>query len=240
MKREAWGLALLTVLCLVLAAVITTSTKTPIVSTPDSRSSTPTSQTAQVDQPRERPGTAPDAGQSDLFPFSLWVFVYVLLIGTLVLLALVFWGGVRRWRAQRLAAARFVPSDLDALDADLERRLVDAVEAQLADLGSGTPRNAVVACWLTLEEAVAGTGFYRDPALTSAEFTQQVLAAYALDDHAIQRLCDLYREARFSVHQMTEEHRDAAAGAVGTLKAELADRVAQRARNAAPAPAPAP
>ncbi len=172
MKREAWGVALLTVLCLVLAAVITTSSNTPIVRTPDSRSSTPTSQTAQVDQPTVGQGTAPD-DQSDLFPFSLWVFVYVLLVVTLVLLALIIWGGSRRRRADREPATSFVPADLDALDAELERRLADVVQAQLADLGSGTPRNAVVACWLTLEETVSGTGFYRDPALTSDEFTQQ-------------------------------------------------------------------
>lgn len=236
MKREAWGVALLTVLCLVLAAVITTSSNTPIVRTPDSRSSTPTSQTAQVDQPTVGQGTAPDEDQSDLFPFSLWVFVYVLLVVTLVLLALIIWGGLRRRRADREPATSFVPADLDALDAALERRLADVVQAQLADLGSGTPRNAVVACWLTLEETVSGIGFYRDPALTSDEFTQQVLAAYALDDQAIQRLSELYREARFSVHPMTEQHRRAASAAVHTLQAELTHRADQRSRDEAPTP----
>lgn len=78
---------------------------------------------------------------------------------------------------------------------------------QLSALDTGTPRNAIVAAWVQLEEYAAVHGLPRDPADTPAEFVTRALAAYNLDRTVIERLADLYREARFSTHPMEERHR---------------------------------
>ena len=84
------------------------------------------------------------------------------------------------------------------------------VEAQLAALAHGSPRNAIVACWLRLEDDVAAAGLPRHVAETSAEFTTRVLASYSLDPSAVIELAALYREARFSLHTMEQADRDRA------------------------------
>lgn len=81
---------------------------------------------------------------------------------------------------------------------------------QLAGLDTGTPRNAIVAAWVQLEEYAAGHGLPRDPTDTPAEFVTRALAVYDLDAAVIERFADLYREARFSTHPMEERHRDEA------------------------------
>ena len=81
---------------------------------------------------------------------------------------------------------------------------------QRAALLRGSPRNAIVECWLRLEGVVAEAGLPRDPADTSTEFTARVLASYAVDQRVILQLSALYREARFSTHPMDEGHRTVA------------------------------
>lgn len=238
MKRGGWGVGLLALLCMALALLVTTLSETPITRSPDLVPVTPSvtaDPSAGGSGTRPPPKTQPQAAGD--VPLVLWIVFYALLLALAGLLLWLLWGFAqrqRRRRKQRVAA--FTPSDLDTLAVDGERRLVDAVQAQLADLSSGAPRNAVVACWLALEEAVRDTGLYREPSMTSMEFTQEVLEAYTLDEAAIRRLSALYREARFSSHAITEQHREAAAGALKMLRTELEDRVSRRPRDEQPAP----
>lgn len=225
MRRGAWGVGLLALLCIAFALVITTSSRTPILQAPDLPSATPT-----VTQGRETFGPTPsrrpqrNPGPATSLPLDWWVFLNGLLIALAMLLLFILWGSVRRGRRTTQVPANFTPSDLDVLDPDSERRLADAVDAQLTEVHSGAARNAVVACWLALELAVADLGFYQKPSLTSAEFTEEVLGAYALDKEAIRRLAALYREARFSGHSITEHHRQAAAEALTTLRVQMNSR----------------
>lgn len=232
MKRGAWGISLLALLTLALAIVITTSS-----SPPRSRSTPPTHVTPTVTEATptrapSRSGTPkPQQTQSSSHvPIALWALMAIPLVLAVGLLGWLLLGGREPRRRKALPPRAFTPSELDALDANLEQRLADVVQAQLADLSGGTPRNAVVASWLALEEAAGDNGFYRKPALTSAEFTEQVLAAYRLDERAIRQLSSLYREARFSAHEMTEQHRQTAANALDTLKVELSARARDRLR----------
>lgn len=237
MRREAWGVSLLTLLTIVLAVVITTSRPPPIIGSPrvDSASTTVTPDSPAPPRPtgQRTVSPTPESAQSKV-PLALWVLFAIPLVIAAALLVWLVLGGRERRRRRRLATPPFTPSDLDALDVDLEQRLTDVVQAQLADLSTGVPRNAVVAAWLALEEAASDIGFYRKPALTSAEFTEQVLAAYRLDDAAIRRLSSLYREARFSGHEITEQHRRAAGEALNTLRAELSVRARDRLRADSP------
>ena len=88
-----------------------------------------------------------------------------------------------------------------------EPALEDALVGELVALGEGSPRNAVVAAWVRLEEIATARGLSRAPSDSPAEFVARALAAYPLDTTALQRLAELYREARFSEHPLTESHR---------------------------------
>ncbi len=96
--------------------------------------------------------------------------------------------------------------DFDAVD-DVASSITADAAAQRAALLHGAPRNAIVECWLRLEAAVVEAGVHRDPADTSAELTERVLASHHVDPAALAHLAALYREARFSDHPMDEDDR---------------------------------
>ncbi len=94
-------------------------------------------------------------------------------------------------------------------------------QTRLAALAEGDPRNAVVACWVALEDAADGAGLARDAAETSAEFTQRVLAGWQIDRGTVTQLAELYREARFSAHPVSELMRAEAVQALKTIHDHL-------------------
>lgn len=85
----------------------------------------------------------------------------------------------------------------------------------------GEPRNAIVACWHRFEQQASGAGVVRQPWQTTAEFVLEVLDLVGADRGAVARLADLYREARFSDHPITDEHRRAALDALDAVHASL-------------------
>ena len=91
-------------------------------------------------------------------------------------------------------------------EADL---VVDAAAADGA-LATGAPRNAIVACWMQLERDTTAAGLERLPAETSVEFVERVVGASSVDPEPIRELARLYREARFSRHDMAEADRERA------------------------------
>lgn len=116
-----------------------------------------------------------------------------------------------QWRRLRRRRRRSV--QFEVLD-DVATVLSADADAQRAALQRGSPRNAIVECWLRLEAAVVAAGVPRDPADTSTELTERVLATHHVDPVAIARLAALYREARFSDHPMGEDARRAAIDAL--------------------------
>ena len=126
-----------------------------------------------------------------------------------------------RWR-------RPARADFDVLG-DVAATVTADADAQRAALGRGAPRNAIVECWLRLEAAVTDAGVERNPADTSAELTERVLATHQVDGAAISTLAALYREARFSEHPIGEESRRAAIEALDAvhdgLRSELGSAV---------------
>lgn len=110
---------------------------------------------------------------------------------------------------------------LDVL-ADVATNIGDSADAQRAALGRGSPRNAIIECWLLLEAAVSDAGVQRLAADTSTELTQRVLADHDVDAAAIAGLAALYREARFSDHEMGETSRQEAVDALGRVHDSLA------------------
>src|SRR5699024_9377457 len=105
---------------------------------------------------------------------------------------------------------------------DVGEAVREDAEEQHAALHAGAPRNAIVACWVRLEDAVVSAGLTVRGSETSTELTQRVLATYLVDDAALVRLAALYREARFSRHDITEAMRAEAVEALEELHDGLA------------------
>lgn len=105
--------------------------------------------------------------------------------------------------------------------------LLEGARDRLRDLETGEPRNAIVAAWLGLETSAAATGLPRLPAETSTEYTERVIGVWPVDSARLGDLAALYREARFSVHDLGESHRDRAITDLRVLIADL-EQVASR------------
>lgn len=147
------------------------------------------------------------------------VIVITCLVAAAIIVAVFAWRNRPRlrWRRRRRAPAfEALPDVADAVAAD--------AEAQIAALSRGTPRNAIVECWLRLERAVDDAGVRRRPSDTSTELTERVLADSLADSRALGELAALYREARFSDHELGEDRRAAAIAALTVVHAALRDR----------------
>ncbi|MDQ3357926.1 MAG: DUF4129 domain-containing protein [Actinomycetota bacterium] len=140
-----------------------------------------------------------------------------LIIGLILLAVLV---SVLRWLLNRDWEGEEPTEDEEVDDLDL---LLTATSQQqrAAALAERDPRNAVVACWVAVEDAAERGGIDRDHAETSAEFTQRVLTRWSVDPATIAELAALYREARFSRHPVTEQQRDRALAAVEQVNTQL-------------------
>jgi hypothetical protein len=148
-------------------------------------------------------------------------------VAALVVLGWLLYRGVRRlrdlvrWRRRPPPKAHLV--DFDVLD-DPEP-LAEEMRADAADqfelLLGGTPRNAIVACWDRFEEQAEHVRAARKPWETSSEFTLRLLDAVSADPAAVSRLEALYREARFSEHEIDESRRESAIEALRAIHASL-------------------
>jgi len=127
----------------------------------------------------------------------------------------------RRRRARAPARPRSAPPGSPARPAEEVGELGEELVRQAAALDDGEPRNAIVAAWVALEQAAARAGVRPDRSETPTEFAQRAAAAYRLDGDALARLADLYREARFSRHELTREHIAQARRSLGTLAHDL-------------------
>ncbi len=162
-----------------------------------------------------------EIGEEETDVFKIWevdlpdvldVVLQVLLVAGVIALLINLWN-----RRPQLKWRRTRPSeDFDVLD-DLARLVAADAAAQRKVLAAGAPRNAIVACWLRLETVTVEAGFERNPADTSEEFTARILHQFAVDRPAVDRLAALYREARFSSHDMGEHERAAAIEALDAV-----------------------
>ena len=144
-----------------------------------------------------------------------WALVLGFAVG-LVLLARLAWR--HRWRRPEQPPE----VDFDVLPAHrVAAALTEDLGAQLDAVAGGSARNGIVRCWLRLEQSVAEAGLPRERHETSAEFTVRVLHVLDLDPRSIGELARLYREARFSDHELGEDARTAARSALERLHEDL-------------------
>ncbi len=168
----------------------------------------------EVAEPDEREETEPSPV---IEAIVRGVFYAVLTVGAVLAAAYI-------WRNRMSLAwtrrGRRPAADFGVL-ADVASTISADADTQRAVLRRGRPRDAIVECWLRLEAAVADAGVERRPADTSTELIERVLAGHRVDPAAIAQLAALYREARFSDHDMDEGARQAAIVALDTVHAGL-------------------
>ncbi len=83
-------------------------------------------------------------------------------------------------------------------------------------------------CWHRFEVQAVRAGVGQRPWQTTGEFVLDVLEEVGADRGSVARLADLYREARFSDHPMTEAHRAAALEALDGIHGSLRPGVGTR------------
>ncbi len=164
-------------------------------------------------------------------PIPGWVVALIQGAFVLVVLAAGLWLLRFAWQhAPRARSRVHVDHEIFPLP-DLPEELTRSAAARMMLLQGGTPRNAIVACWLDLEDAAGAVGLPRLASETSAEYTTRVLKTWDLAPDALGSLAALYREARFSRHELTEVHRELAVRRLTLLHEELwrvADEIAAR------------
>ncbi len=157
------------------------------------------------------------------------------IIALLALLWLLYRGGraLVRYLADRVPRTKPTRPgyvDFDVLDdpEPLVDEMREDADSQFELLMGGHPRNAIVACWDRFEEQAERVHASRRPWETSSEFTLRLLEAVSADADAVARLESLYREARFSEHEIDEGHRQAAVEALRAIHASLGFGVGAR------------
>jgi hypothetical protein len=155
---------------------------------------------------------------------------FVIRLALIAALVWVLYLGARRLREAWVDRRRPPPRPdhvlFDVLDDPeplIEEMHQDAAD-QIALLLGGTPRNAIVACWDRFEEQAERAQAARKPWETSSEFTLRLLDRVSADPAAVARLEVLYREARFSDHDIDEPRRTAALEALESIHASLGRR----------------
>jgi len=152
---------------------------------------------------------------------ALVLNIATVVVVVLLLVQLVRWSvrvrRVRRARRTRLTALGADEFEVVEPSTAVARELLADAEAQRAALADGTPRNAVVACWHRFEIAAAAAGIERLVWETPSEYAIRVLDLVDADPASVSRLAGLYREARFSAHELTEADRAAAIEALDAI-----------------------
>jgi hypothetical protein len=158
----------------------------------------------------------------------------VLLSGAIPMLLIIVAGAVlmsrRRWRAAAPTAIADDHAESAAPQPDSES-LVRAAEVGLAEIAdhSREPREAIIACYAAMERELANV-----PDAVPQEFdTPTEVLARAVEHHALHvdnavQLVNLFAEARFSPHVMSEDHREVAVRVLRLVLDELATRTGIR------------
>lgn len=105
--------------------------------------------------------------------------------------------------------------------------LARAAEVGLAEIGdlSREPREAIIACYAAMErELTRVPGAAPQAYDTPTEVLARAVASGALRSDSATELVELFEEARFSPHVMSEQHRDAAVQVLNRVLSELPQR----------------
>jgi hypothetical protein len=114
------------------------------------------------------------------------------------------------------------PAGAPGLEPGRVARVVTEGAAERLDaLTTGTPEQGVMAAWVHLERSLQDAGVPLRMSRTSSEVSQDVLNRFVVDPDRVHMLAALYRDARWSGHRLTEDHRAAAASAYREIDSQL-------------------
>jgi hypothetical protein len=168
-------------------------------------------------EPPTQPGE-PSDGTNLFGPFygATVAFLVILVVGTVV-----------ASRGRRRGVAPAPPPDAyeDAVASGVaSESLVRAAEVGLAEVEdpSREPRRAIIACYAAMEGELSRLPDAMPQDFdTASEVLARAVAHHALRPDSATQLVDLFDEARFSPHVMTEAHRDAAVRVLQSVVVEL-------------------
>jgi hypothetical protein len=196
----------------------------PLAEAPTAPETSPETSTQAPDTARSEPADAEPGPGTNVIDY--------LIPPMLILMVVVVVGTVVASRRQRAGAAQYLVADDSPVAASTTagQSLVRAAEVGLAEIGDRTrePRAAIIACYAAMERELT-----RVPgAVPQACDTPSEVLARAVDNRALRvdsatELVELFEEARFSPHVMTEVHRDAAVRVLERVLAELPDVTAR-------------
>ncbi|MEO7422185.1 MAG: DUF4129 domain-containing protein [Ornithinibacter sp.] len=148
-----------------------------------------------------------------------WSTVLVLVLVAVAAGLLVLRAAIAAWRNRRVApdADADLAPDLQAIALAVSGGTDDRLDA----LAAGSPAEGIIRAWSLLEATLAGAGVPLVASRTSTEVTLDVLHRFAVDQEALGDLAALYREARYSRHDLTEADRARAEAAHQSLDADL-------------------
>ncbi|GMA32089.1 DUF4129 domain-containing protein [Litorihabitans aurantiacus] len=195
------------------ASTTPTPSETPIVPTESPPSQEEETPLEPVEPPRD------SGGLPSWLADVAEVVVVVAVLGAAVVLA------VWLWRRRRRSAPSLIPDHAPGVTTGADHGdepvpdLAPALTRARRALGVGAPpRDAIVAAWVSLEEAAGEAGAGRVPSDTPTEFAHAVLERTSADPEAVARLLRLYRAARFGRSQPTSDDVAAATDAIGRIE----------------------
>jgi hypothetical protein len=193
----------------------TLATDPPHATVPGSvPSAVPTPEPGNASPPR----TEEPAGESNLmryFYVATVAFLLILVVGTLV---------AAHKRRRVVPVAPLTDLRHDAAPEVASESLARAAEVGLAEVGdlSREPRKAIIACYAAMEGELSRVpGAMPEDFDTASEVLDRAVAHHALGPDSATQLVDLFEEARFSPHVMTEAHRDVAVRVLQRVLGEL-------------------
>jgi hypothetical protein len=166
-----------------------------------------------------RPPQPPDAGADrDV--------LHYLIAATVALFVVIVMGAVATARRRRVGEPPIVAAEMSRPPTapSTSESLVRAAEVGLAEIGdlSREPRAAIIACYAAMERELS-----RVPGAVPQDFdTPTEVLARAVENHALHgdsaaELVNLFEEARFSPHVMSEAHRMSALSVLQLVLADL-------------------
>lgn len=152
--------------------------------------------------------------------------LHYLIAATAALIVLIVVGAVFAARRRRVEEPPTVGAEMPRPPTapSTSESLVRAAEVGLAEIGdrSREPRAAIIACYAAMERELS-----RVPGAVPQDFdTPTEVLARAVENHVLHvdnaaELVNLFEEARFSPHVMSEAHRESALGVLQLVLADL-------------------
>lgn len=170
--------------------------------------------------PRGAPGVTEPGGEVDAVPRNpQFEWIPVLVIVSLAAIGI----------AAYVLAGRRQRPPLAFDDAVVAEEVASLLDDSLDDLrAEPDPRRAVIAAYARLERALGASGLPRRQEETADEYITRILDSLEVERKPVRTLSDLFRQAKFSHHDVSRTMKDEAIAALAGIRDEL--RVAARRR----------